>query len=33
MVIEKIKTLGADLELPAKSKQHCQFGPFLGKWA
>jgi hypothetical protein len=26
MAIEKIKTLGAILELPAK--QHCQFSPF-----
>jgi hypothetical protein len=30
MAIEKIKILGALLELPAK--QHCQFGQF-GKWA
>ena len=32
MEVEKIKILGAVLELPAK--QHCQFGPFtknLGK--
>jgi hypothetical protein len=27
MVIEKIKIVGAILELPAK-KQHCQFSPF-----
>ena len=27
MAIEKIKILGAVLELPAK--QHCQFGPIL----
>jgi hypothetical protein len=27
MAIEKIKILGAVLELPAK--QYCQFGPFL----
>jgi hypothetical protein len=26
MAIEKIKILGADLELP--TKQHCQFSPF-----
>ena len=30
MAIEKIKILGAVLELPAK--QHCQFGPFTKKW-
>ena len=29
MVIEKIKILGAVLELPAK--QHCQFSPFTSK--
>ena len=29
MAIEKIKIMGAVLELPAK--QHCQFGPFTKK--
>ena len=29
MAVEKIKILGAVLELPAK--QHCQFGPFTKK--
>jgi hypothetical protein len=29
MAIEKIKILGAIMELPAK--QHCQFGPFTKK--
>ena len=29
MAVEKIKIMGAVLELPAK--QHCQFGPFTKK--
>ena len=29
MAVEKIKILGAVLELPAK--QHCQYGPFTKK--
>ena len=34
MAIEKIKILGALLELPAKLQgQFSQFGPICGKWA